>query len=61
MRVPADPYPRGSRATAAPVNETMQHVIGSQLRAAYDEVVRQPVPDRFIELLSDSKIEEVRA
>jgi hypothetical protein len=35
-----------------PVNETLQHVIGSQLKAAYDEVVRQPVPDRFIELLS---------
>jgi Anti-sigma factor NepR len=34
-----------------PVNETLQHVIGSQLKAAYDEVVRQPIPDRFIELL----------
>ena len=35
-----------------PINESMQHVIGSQLKAAYDEVVKQPVPDRFLELLS---------
>lgn len=43
---------RGRRPGRPPVNETLQHVIGSQLKAAYDEVVRQPVPDRFIELLS---------
>ncbi|MFC3639593.1 NepR family anti-sigma factor [Camelimonas fluminis] len=30
----------------------MQQAIGSQLRAVYDEVVRLPVPDRFLSLLS---------
>lgn len=46
-------------ATAKPrrkqpaVNETLQLAIGSQLKAAYDEVVKERVPDRFLELLSD--------
>lgn len=43
---------QGTRAARTPINETLQHVIGSQLKAAYDEVVRQPVPDRFMQLLS---------
>lgn len=29
-----------------------QHVIGEKLKAMYDEVVRQPVPDRFAQLLA---------
>ncbi|GGC63100.1 NepR family anti-sigma factor [Chelatococcus reniformis] len=45
-------HDEGQRAGRSPLNETLQHVIGSQLKAAYDEVVRQPVPDRFLELLA---------
>jgi hypothetical protein len=30
----------------------MQSHIGRQLRSLYDSVVQQPVPDRFLELLS---------
>ncbi|WP_268926557.1 NepR family anti-sigma factor [Methylobrevis albus] len=30
-----------------------QHVIGEKLKAMYDEVVRQPVPDRFAQLLAE--------
>ena len=29
----------------------MDRAIGAKLRALYDEVAREPVPDRFIELL----------
>lgn len=33
-------------------DDVVQQAIGSQLRAVYDEVVRLPVPDRFLSLLS---------
>lgn len=33
-------------------DDAVQQAIGSQLRAVYDEVVRLPVPDRFLSLLS---------
>ncbi|UDL96716.1 hypothetical protein LGH83_15195 [Lichenihabitans sp. PAMC28606] len=29
----------------------MQSYIGSQLRAVFDDVANQPVPDRFLELM----------
>jgi len=31
----------------------VQGHIGRQLRAVYDEVVREPVPDRFVKLLEE--------
>jgi hypothetical protein len=31
----------------------LQAHIGRQLRAVYDEVVNEPVPDRFLELLEE--------
>lgn len=34
-----------------PVSHDMQQFIGRQLRAVYDDVVQQPVPDRFLELM----------
>jgi hypothetical protein len=30
---------------------SVERAIGSRLRAYYDEVAREPVPDRFVELL----------
>ncbi len=49
---PAEP----SDASAAPPAD-MQAFIGRQLRAVYDDIAKQPVPDRFIELMKqlDSK------
>lgn len=44
----------GSSPTAHPtgkLDKEVQTKIGQQLRAMYDEVVRQGVPDRFTELL----------
>ena len=31
---------------------SVQDHIGQELRAMYDEVLRQPIPDRFLELLN---------
>lgn len=40
-----------------PVSADMQQFIGRQLRAVFDDVAKQPVPDRFLELMKqlDSK------
>lgn len=40
------------RGGTARLSTDVQRKIGSQLRAMYDDVVRQGVPDRFTELLS---------
>lgn len=47
--------PSGSRRrppkTGASVQMQVQDHIGRQLRAVYDDLLSQPVPDRFLELL----------
>ncbi|WP_166802288.1 NepR family anti-sigma factor [Microvirga pakistanensis] len=37
--------------TSATLDSSSQKRIGDQLRAMYDELMQQPVPDRFKELL----------
>jgi hypothetical protein len=51
---PAQEQASGS-PQAAPAD--MQAFIGRQLRAVYDDIAKQPVPDRFLELMKqlDSK------
>ena len=34
------------------LDRAIQERIGDSLRAMYDDLVQQPVPDRFVELLS---------
>ena len=34
------------------LDRAIQERIGDNLRAMYDDLVQQPVPDRFVELLS---------
>ncbi|WP_319933291.1 NepR family anti-sigma factor [Lichenihabitans sp. Uapishka_5] len=34
-----------------PVSADMHQFIGRQLRAVFDDVAKQPVPDRFLELM----------
>ena len=41
---------KGSKTEAA-LDQTLQAHIGRQLRAMYDEVIQEPVPDRFLQLL----------
>ncbi len=38
---------------AAGLGPELQAHIGRQLRAVYDEVAQQPVPDRFLKLLDE--------
>ena len=38
-------------ADAAPPSADIQSYIGAQLRAVYDHVASQPVPDRFLDLM----------
>lgn len=40
-----------SEGNANQVTADMQLFIGRQLRAVYDDVAKQPVPDRFLELM----------
>ncbi len=35
------------------LSSDLQGHIGRQLRAAFDEVAREPIPDRFLQLLKD--------
>lgn len=35
------------------LSSDLQAHIGRQLRAAFDEVAREPIPDRFLQLLKD--------
>ncbi|WP_141693813.1 NepR family anti-sigma factor [Methyloligella halotolerans] len=35
------------------LSSDLQAHIGRQLRAAFDEVAREPIPDRFMQLLKD--------
>lgn len=42
---------RAGGPTKARTDGSVQAAIGNRLRAYYDEVAREPVPDRFVELL----------
>ena len=37
----------------AKLGNDVQRFIGDQLRAVYDEVLKEPVPDRFVKLLEE--------
>ncbi|WP_243375293.1 NepR family anti-sigma factor [Microvirga solisilvae] len=41
----------GTLGTRAKLDDGSQKRIGDQLRAMYDELMQQPVPDRFKDLL----------
>jgi pantoate kinase len=45
------PSLNGKLDTNAKLDSSSQKRIGDQLRAMYDELMQQPVPDRFRELL----------
>jgi hypothetical protein len=53
---PAKQAPRGRSNASMPAktrsaDSSVEKAIGSRLRAYYDEMAREPVPDRFVELL----------
>ena len=41
-----------SERTGPHVDSRIQHEIGKHLRAHYDDIVNEPVPDKFMELLA---------
>lgn len=45
---PSDPFPD---------DDPLQALIGKQLRTLYDSVLSEPIPEKFVELLS--KLDEV--
>ncbi len=51
-RVGLDNSSGGKLATDPKLDSGSQQRIGDQLRAMYDELMQQPVPDRFKELLA---------
>jgi hypothetical protein len=52
VRVGLDNSSGGKLATDPRLDSGSQQRIGDQLRAMYDELMQQPVPDRFKELLA---------
>lgn len=48
--------PNASPARGRPLDTNVQNALGRELKAMYEEVVSEPVPDRFLELLK--KLEE---
>jgi hypothetical protein len=46
-----DSKPQAAKVAKGGLNAEIQARIGHQLRAMYDDVVRQGVPDRFAELI----------
>ena len=58
MKKPVKPQPpmanqasKGGGGESAGLNREIQQKIGQQLRAIYDDVVQEGVPDRFVNLL----------
>ena len=47
----ANQAPTAGGDESAGLNREIQHKIGQQLRAIYDDVVQEGVPDRFASLL----------
>jgi hypothetical protein len=47
------PQPKGAVPKGAILEADLQAHIGRQLRAVYDEVVNEAVPDRFLRLLEE--------
>jgi hypothetical protein len=43
------------------LDERIQRQLGAKLKALYDEVARQPIPDRFRKLLEDLERKEKNA
>ena len=48
---------RGSASSgSAEIDPRVQGEIGRQLRAVYDDIISEPVPDRFLELLQQLEL-----
>ncbi len=58
---PKEPDPDGSvGADRPPIDERIQEVIGRSLRAHYDALLGEAVPDKFLVLLAELEAKEKR-
>jgi len=51
MNAPTDASAAGAGRMPRRLDKSVQSAIGTRLRAYYDEVAREEIPDRFVELL----------
>jgi hypothetical protein len=58
MGTGSDPKRGDAVTTQAPLPVELQGQIGQRLREAYVELINEPVPDRFIDLLQKLKQRE---
>ncbi|HET6389034.1 NepR family anti-sigma factor [Hyphomicrobium sp.] len=58
MGTGSDPKRGDSAVMQAPLPVELQGQIGQRLREAYVELINEPVPDRFVELLQKLKQRE---
>jgi len=58
MGTGSDPKQGGSVTTQTPLPAELQGMIGQRLREAYIELINEPVPDRFVDLLQKLKQSE---
>jgi hypothetical protein len=49
----AQTRPGGAHSTQEGLSPNLQAHIGRHLRAVFDEVAREPIPDRLLQLLKD--------
>jgi hypothetical protein len=49
----ADPAVEAGRQTRVRLDPRVRAHIGSRIKAVYDEVLEEPVPDRFVALLDE--------
>ncbi len=49
----SEPGEDAADAVPASIGKDIQYHLGRRLKASYDELVRQPVPDRFRQLLDE--------
>jgi Anti-sigma factor NepR len=45
-------------AAQSPIDKDIRNHLGRKLKASYDELVRQPVPDKFRQLLEELERQE---
>ena len=61
---PPEGDPAGQTGTPPETQQSqpgdMQTFLGRQLRAVYDDIARQPVPDRFLELMAQLEVKTAK-
>lgn len=54
----ADSARPGAKTRRRPVDAAVQERLGRKLKSVYDEVLSEPVPDRFLDLLAELEAQD---